>query len=538
MNTNKILFAAALSIMSVACSSDFLESSPILATSQIQYYSNDEEMFKALVAAYDPLDFCAVSAMTAIVPFGEAMSDNANVGCAAESWAEGMQFMEMFNHTNVDEVAGAAWENSYTGLYRANLVINAEYTSDVAETYKAEAKFLRAWYHFHTMRRFGPCVVSTRTDYPNGYAFTRATREEVNAQIEADLLDAIDGCEESFGKDMVGRITKNTARAVLAKHYIYAASWDNNNAETFSKAIPLLETIMQSGQFKLLPYDTLFGYDGHNNAESIFEIQHSSMSGWVKWGNSQDGGEGNFWAMWCSPEGINLHEKYRKGYGAVCLTKSLYDYYLDDDYVRRDATFLTPEELVCPDGAIKAYGAADGEPDPWNQAVYAGIDLEGFALQKYAGEYTEYTGNVNLNFAVNTRVIRYGEIYLLLAEAYLRGQNDEAKAIQLIEELRAVHVPGGRTVAEMMSDYPDRFPTALDVLWYERRCELAGEGDRWYDLVRSGRAGEVMTEFVGKLRLQGKTDINWQDYMNYIPLANAEVSACPTLTQYPDEAGL
>ncbi|MFI3249146.1 MAG: RagB/SusD family nutrient uptake outer membrane protein [Rikenellaceae bacterium] len=538
MNTNKILLAAALSMMSVACSSDFLESTPILATSQIRYYSSDSEMFSALVAAYDPLDFCAVTALTAPVPFGELMSDNANVGCVAESWAEGIQNLEMFNHTNVDEAVQTSWENAYIGIYRTNLVINAEYTSDEAEIYKAEAKFLRAWYHFHAMRRFGPCVISTQAEYPNGYEFVRSSREEVNAQIEADLLDAIDGCEDSFGSDMVGRINKNAARTLLAKHYIYAASWDNNDTSTFSKAIPLLEAVISSGQYQLLPYDTLFGYAGHNNSESIFEIQHSSMSGWSTWSETQDSGEGNFWAMWCSPEGINLHETYREGYGAVCPTQSLYEYYLDDDYVRRDATFLTAEELVCPDGAITAYGAADGEPDPWNTSVYTGLDLEGYAQQKYSGEYIDYTGNVNLNFAVNTRLIRYGEVYLLLAEAYLRGQNNESKAIELMETLRSVHVPGGRTVSEMMSEYPDRFPTVLDVLWYERRCELAGEGDRWYDLVRSQRAGEVMTEFVGELRLQGKTIINWQKYMNYLPLSNAEVSACPTLTKYPDEAGL
>ena len=70
-------------------------------------------------------------------------------------------------------------------------MINAEFDSDLTKLYKAEALFLRAWFHFDLLRTYGPCPINLETTYPADYHFMRESRENVNKQIEADLLAAI-----------------------------------------------------------------------------------------------------------------------------------------------------------------------------------------------------------------------------------------------------------------------------------------------------------------------------------------------------------
>ncbi|GAF02724.1 FecR domain-containing protein [Saccharicrinis fermentans] len=82
-------------------------------------------------------------------------------------------------------------------------------------------------------------------------------------------------------------------------------------------------------------------------------------------------------------------------------------------------------------------------------------------------------------------------------------------------------------VADLIAKYPERFSSPLDVLWYERRVELAGEGDRWFDLVRSGRTASVMGAIY--------PGVDWNKHI-YLPVGLIEQgNSGNTLTAYPDE---
>lgn len=498
-----------------------------MSTTASIFYSTDDEMFAALTSCYDVLQWSSGITISDLMPYGEWQSDNASVGGGGESDSIFAQALEEFRYDDSsDDSSTSYWAKIYTGIYRCNIVINAEYTSTAAEVYKAEARVLRAFWHFECMRRFGPCVVSTESDYPNDYPFTRNTRDEVNDQIESDLLAAMDELQTSFGSDMTGRINKSVAQALLAKHYIYVADWDNDNAATFSKAIPYLEAIVSSGLYQLDDYDNLFGYDNDNSSESIFEIQRSTVYGQTSW-STINTSEGNYVVAYTGPRGLSNHPDNTGGWGFVMPTDDLWNYYKEDDTVRRAWSALTPDDLV-------GY-EYNGATSVWDYDSNNEIDFEEKALKKYTSERVTYTGSVYLNEPGNERLIRYGEVYLWLAEAYLRGNGNEAKAKEYLNALRDVHVPGGLTVDVMISTYSD-LNSVLDVLWYERRCELAGEGDRWYDLVRSGRAQEVMTTFHASGRRNTSTSVSWSAWNLYYPLGTSEVSACPTLTIFPDEA--
>lgn len=539
MNTIKILLALAISATAVSCTEDFLTSTPVMAISAEQYYSNDEEMFSALVAAYDPLNYSYVSNLSVVTPYGELISDNACVGAKDQTGQIEMQEIEDFRNTNVNAASEAIWKRTYIGLYRANLVIGAKYTSELAEMYKAEAKFLRAWYHFHLLRVYGPCVLSTTSTYPNNHPFVRSTREEMNAQIEADLLDAIEGCSDDLGEGWCGRVTKSVARAMLAKHYLYAASWKKNLGqsgaeETFDKAIPLLEDVIASGQYQLLPYDKLFNWMNANNKESVFEIQTYSLGA----GKSSNfwTTDGAIWVAWCGFQSLNAgHPVYSSnGWGMWFPADNLYQYYLPGDTNRRDQTFITIDEV---NG-----GAEAGEEGYfWKYNECNPLDFEGYEQKKFAlRQDMPFSGAARPNAFGNQQIIRLSDVYLMLAECYLRGSNkNEAKAKELMDAVRTAHEPNSAypTVDDMMTAFPDRFPTVIDALWYERRVELAGEGDRWYDLVRSGRAEEVMVDYLanGRLNPDARINLSWQTKFNYLPIGSIEIASCPSLTMYPDE---
>lgn len=334
---------------------------------------------------------------------------------------------------------------------------------------------------------------------------------------------------------MKGRITKTAAQALLAKVYLYWADWSNDDAKIFDKAKPLLEDVISSGNYTLTDdYSKLFAAHQENNEESIFEIQTSTKSGNTNWGNI-DAGEGAMWVTFCGPRQLKNSPDYDNGYGFCLPTKELYDYFLPDDHVRRDAAIFTYDELVTkPNANIQD----ESKKVVWETGSY-GPDFQGYAQKKYPPfKNYDMIGNPNLNKPGNVRVIRYGEVYLMLAEAYLRGTNpDEAKAKYYINELRKKHVHADDgsyiDVDKLMQMYPDRFKSVIDVLWYERRCELACEGDRWFDLVRSGRAEEVMMPI-----LRRDYGISaWSKKFNYLPIGSIEISnSGNSLTEYPDEA--
>lgn len=511
-----------------SCSDDFITNSPIMGENEDTFYKNDVQMFAGLMAAYDVLQWTEGS--NHFIPFSEIRSDNARSGGGGQGDYQEYQEMEDFTNGDDNSLSINLWKNAYSGIYRSNLIINNEYDSEEAKIYKAEAKFLRAWFHFDLLRTFGPCFISLETEFPLDHKFYRNTREEINIQIEKDLSEAIPLLEKSHPADMVGRITKGAAQALLAKAYIYWADWVNDDKTIFDKAIPLLEEV--KGEYTLTNrYDLLFAPHNENNSESIFEVQHSVKQGTGSWADIGKVAEGNFWCQFSGPRGLSKHPEVDGGWGLLVPRKAFYDYFLEEDSIRRDAAFWTVEDL---DGVVSGETVSE-----WDIAQYGGTsgDFEGYAQRKYTTwnntVYPDMTGNPALNRPGNERIIRLGEVYLLLAECHLRGTaRNEAEAKKLINELRVAHVGAGdaskcMTVDEMMSTYPDRFSNPLEVLWYERRCELACEGDRWFDLVRTGRAPQVMSDLFSGA---------WNNKHFYIPISQVETGASGgTLTTYPEE---
>lgn len=495
---------------------------------------SEQQVFEALIAAYDPLGWEMHGGFwISPIMFGEIRSDNANAGGDNTNLDQpGWQELDDFSNNTFTNETQWIWDKNYKGINRANIVITgAQIESAEVTRMQAEARFLRAWYHFDLFRHYGPIPVVTRQLAPAEANVSRNTLTEVFTQIETDLLDAIDNLPSSYSAGFDGRVTRIVAQALLGKVYLYWADLDGDDEALFDKAAEQLQEVYDLGIYQLTDdYADIFGFNNKNSTESIFEIQHTNQfpSSYSMPNNLI---EGNPVVQLC---GIRLlcsrHPEYEEGWGFLMPTQELWDAYLADDLYRRDGSIISRQEL---EDAIDG----NGGPGTCSGTYYGGndshnpLDWEGYWQQKYANykEYSAPDGDVNLTKDANTVVIRFADVILMLAEALHRGTGSDATAMSLIDEVRErAYGPGDnaglfRTTAEVMSEEGWNL---LDVIWYERRMEFAMEGDRWYDLVRSGRAESDL--------FGGTKGQNFSNEDLWIPIAQREIDLTGgSLEPYP-----
>jgi hypothetical protein len=331
----------------------------------------------------------------------------------------------------------------------------------------AETKALRAIYYFNLVRMFKniPLLLEP-VSAADIYNVTQATPAAVYAQIEKDLNDAIPNLPSVLVLSKEGgRLTKVAAQAMLGKVYLY----DNKKTEAAAMLAQVNGTPGQANQYgnKLLTnFADLWVFTNKFNSESLLEAAHSnqSFSDWGFWGSSAD--EGNSADQMVGPRSYSRKDPsapniYTAGWSFNVWTQNFYDLIKNDP--RFTATVLD----------VKALAAA-------NKVTYIeGYQNTGYFLMKFIPQLSDKTtlpGTTELNFQQNDYIIRLADTYLLEAEA-LGGTGGRAQA--LLDAVRArVGLPS--------------VPVSMDAIKTERRLELAGEGHRFFDLVRWGDAASKL----------------------------------------------
>lgn len=523
MKKYNILFVFSILIFT-SCGDDFLESVPQAQVFESNYYQSEEQLFKGLIGAYDPLQWTFPDgAWTSSVMLGEIRSDNANAGGDPSNGDQpGWQAIDDFNNSSLTLESQSFWKRGYWGVYRSNVIIaNEEVQTDQADIYRAEAKFLRAFYHFDLFRTFGPVPainkVLTEKDYQ---AMERVSVDSLFSFMTNDLLDAIPTLPETkYTGEFAGRVSRTTAQALLGKLYLYWADMKNDDPALFDRAATQLSAVVSSGQYQLVDdYAELFAFGVKNNEESVFEIQHTNKVP-SDWGGVQFI-DGNMITQLCGIRGLCTdHPEYDAGWGFLLPTESLNSHFLADDDYRRDAAIISIDELA-------------DEGCPVNLGDQNELDFEGYWQQKYAN-FNSYTapngGDLNLQKDPNEPVIRYSDVLLMLAEALIRGNGSTGEAAQYIDMVRERAAgPDANTFRNTQQLMSDEGMTILDVIWYERRAEFAGEGDRWFDLIRSGRVNASL--FDG----EKASNLNMDEIWLAIPQRDIENSA-GSLSAYPSQ---
>ncbi len=528
--TTKLASALTIIFLVSGCT-DFLEVDPQNKYLSSNFYISEDQVFKGLIAAYDPMQWTFVDGRwSSTVMLGEIWSDNSNAGGDPTNFDQpGWQEIDDLKATSVTPETTSFWKKNYFGINKANQVLNnvdtIKLAGAVVKQYQAEAKFLRAFYHFELFRMFGPIPVILRQPLPDDKSAVRNTMTEVFTRITKDLEQAIPLLPISYSANLQGRITQGAAEALLGKAYLYWADLKNDDVALFNKAALHLGNVKTSGTYSLVDdYNDLFAFGAANTSESVFEIQYSNEVP-ADFSVPFEFINGNMITQLCGIRGLcSTHPQYAEGWGFMLPTSDLYTSYLPDDVYRRDGTIISEVELALGGCTVTA-------------AAQNATDFEGYWQQKYAN-YKSYTvpngGEINVLKDPNQPFIRYADVLLMYAEALVRGTGSQADAMAAIDLVRErAKGPGDntgsfRTSATVMTD---EGWTLLEVIWYERRAELAGEGDRWFDLVRSGRAVQSLFP-TGDLR---NANFDAQDV--YLPIPQKEIDLTGGgLTAYPAES--
>ena len=521
-------------LASSSCNKDRLNVEPVGEFLSSNFYITEDQVFSALIAAYDPAGWSmAYGQWISYIMFGEIRSDNANAGGdGSNNDQPGWQELDDFLNTNTNTVLQPLYRRGYIGIFRANLVIERpQVTSPLVDRYQAEAKFLRAYYHFELFKNFGPIPVVTTSLTPDDIDLERSTMSEVFQAIVSDLNDAIAVLPSSLSSNEAGRASKGAALALLGKAYLYWGDLLNDDQAKFDLAADAFQKVVDLGLYELSDdYYTLFSFGQKNPAESVFEIQHTNL--WPSdWGWFEGIG-GNGVVQLCGIRGLCAdHPDTQEGWGFMLPTKELHDSFLPEDTIRQDAALtsvaeLTQEVLDAGASCSPVVDLSQGNP----------IDFTGYWQEKYTN-FKGYLGNnvnggdPNLTKDANTYVIRYADVLLMLAEALHRGSGSDADAMGYIDQVRERAAgPGDNTgnfkTAQMLMT--EKGWSLQDVIWYERRAEFALEGDRWYDLVRSGRATKSL--FAGDPIREN----NFEAKHLWLPIALEETTVATKLTEYPD----
>ena len=443
-----------------SCNDDFVNVDSNDINSE-DYFNSEEDYQNALIGAYDLLQATYINVM-----LGEIASDNTLAGGESATDVIGIQEIDDMIHTPVNSNLRDLWGWMYGGINRTNFILEFQDKTDFSgkEQVIAQARFLRAYYYFELVKWFGdvPLAVDKQILFGEESSYVRSPTSEVYAQIELDLMYAADNLP--LVQTETGRVTKGAAQALLGKAYLYQ--------EKFSEAAQALETVIQSGTYSLVTdYNTIFEAEGENSTESVFEVQYTDLEG------------AGFGCLQCSEgnvavgfSGVRNYEgpDFTSGFSFNVPVQEAYEAF-DSDDPRRDIAILN----------IDAWATATGA------TFGTGFEHTGYFNKKYIPRTRsdQALADLNLTNPNNYRSIRYADVLLMAAEANNRGGIDEAKAQGYLNDVRR------RAFGDDLHDITATGASLTNAIYLERRLELIGEGHRFFDLVRTGKAAQEINGF-------------------------------------------
>ncbi|RKS55555.1 putative outer membrane starch-binding protein [Gillisia mitskevichiae] len=480
---NRIIFTL-VAFMAISCSDDFVN-----VTSENEsadnYFNSEEEYQQALIGAYDLLQATYLNVM-----IGEIASDNTLAGGESANDVIGFQQIDKMTHNPLNQQLRDIWNWMFAGVNRANYILQYQDKTefDGRTQVIAQARFLRAYYYFELVKFFGavPLVIDKPLAFGDQFDIARTPASEVYDQIEADLIFAAENLPANQAQK--GRITSGAANALLGKAYLYQ--------NQFSEAAVALEKVIAGPYMLVTDYESIFEPEGENGTESVFEVQYTDEEG-AGFGCLQCS-EGNVAVGFNGIRNFN-GPTFDSGFSFNLPLQETVDAFEAGD-IRKDVAILDIEEFASQTGAT----------------YVEGYEHTGYYNRKYIARKGDLnTGDANLTNPNNYRAIRFADVLLMAAEAnFKKSPPDEGKAR---EYLNRVRVRAELDPVQLSGN------ALLDQIYKDRRSELVGEGHRFFDLVRTGRAASAIDGFVvGKhelfpipaieIQLAGN---NWEQNPNY-----------------------
>jgi starch-binding outer membrane protein, SusD/RagB family len=470
-NSAKVVLLFALVWIFSGCSKDYLEVTPKGTQLEENYYQNADEAFAGLIAVYDQVGGASNGYINKFA-VALAASDDHFAGGGGPTDVNNLQVISNYTLDPATGPQGELWDRGFSGVFRANVLISklpdVPMADDLKSRYMAESKFLRAYFYFDLVRFFENIpLFKEPISATEVYDVLQADPAEVYDFIIQDLTEAIVDLPPAVPVETEGgRATRGAAQALLGKVYL--------QLEDYALAVEQFKEVngepggtSQYGNSLLPNFEDLWDFDNKQNSECIFSVNHTGESNWDNWGCIACS-DGNWINTMCAPRNYvridTTAPDYFSGWSFFVITNQL------ENAMQGDPRY--------------AFTIADvqGLEDEGLITYEKGYQNTGFFIKKFIPLQPDVNegGNVFGNFDQNIYDIRLADTYLMEAEALVMSGGDMARAQALLDAVRErVGLP---SVA-----------VTMETIKTERRMELAGEGQRWFDLVRWGDAAEKLT---------------------------------------------
>lgn len=383
------------------------------------------------------------------------------------------------------------WASSYSGIEKANWIIAKVPDAKMDETRKkqiiGEAYYLRAFYHWMLTKNFGdvPIKIEPSTSEDKAY-IGKSPKAEVYKQIYSDLDQALAAGLPSYPAVEKGRPSKEAVNALYAKAALYNEDW--------AKALEKAEAVISSGKYQLMA-----------NVQDVYDYQKEDAARieniWAYEVDPISPGTSHQMVGLAGPPGSAGVDYARTSFGSMFAYQSFFNSFSPIDKRRQllDTTYINRAGAKVPQRSITP------------------ITTDGVLIRKFRDPVST-TGTV-----VNLPILRLPDIYLIAAEAEARLNGTTAKAYGYINAVRKR--AGLLDLQAGLSK--DAF---VDAVLQERAWEFFAEGDRWYDLTRTGKFLTVIPNATNAVYPTRPV----QPKNKYFPIPQDEVNANPELTQNPD----
>lgn len=548
---NKILYSlciiALLGFITSSCTKDFLEFDPVAAQSSSSFYITMDQAEQAVIAAYSTLSTRTAWDRDILLYLGEVPSHDAEAGGDYENEVPTVEEFNRFTHTPANGVLDNAYGVMFRGIHFSNIAMenipnvletDPSADEDIINHRVAECKFLRALNYMYLINIFGQVPYVDHVLGASEFIRDKATLRELFDLIERDLTEAIPVLVEKsqLSPEDIGRATKGAAKALLARSYLFESSyahyWPGDARfeglnERWQDVLDLCVDIKNSNEYRLVgidgdTYDTWWGpetdgyrysftVEGENNEGSIFEIQYIGDGldyTWTRAGSLVQ------WtaARYCyASDGSERQSGY---WGLGWPTEAHVA-----EYETGDARFET--NVAAPGDSIERAGGVK-----W--LISFEHTATGYYMRKYelsAEQFVDATLHAWHKSPFNIKLLRYGDVLLMGAEAAIMLSNNATATEYINEVRRRARVCGGGTVPADLTG-----TITMDQLITERRVELAFEGRRYFDMVR----WNIAVGILNNTETPGNYPITYTSPKNdFMPLPQRDITASQgVLTQH------
>jgi hypothetical protein len=451
---------------------------------------------------------------TGLYIFGDVASDNST----SVSTGAGIGDFEFFITAPENVNLLTMWRSMYKCIARCNTILDRidAVTMDQAlkDRYKAEVKFIRALTYFNAVRIWGgvPLITKELKTVNEALAYGRETEANVYALIEQDLKDAesaTTGLPISYPAATtptsgLGRATRGAAKALLGKVYLNQRKFDLCKA----KLAELLPVGSNPYGYDLLPnFADVFSISNELNKEIIFSVRYSKTGL----------GTGSAFFNWFAPtESGSAIAKVGGSNGFNTPRKSLFNEY-PKVLPSNPATALTTSLDKRRDASFGRFPLA--------------VTNENAVTTYYSKKYVDDQMSIGLDADNDWIVIRYADVLLMYAEAEneINGPAIAKDYVNLVRRRAYGNTTGDLTAAQILN--PASLRTAIET---ERKLELNMEGHRWFDLVRTDRAVQVMNaHFIADQIKIGTTVISIGANNKLFPIPLKEIQLNPKIIPNP-----